>query len=135
MELGTFGAIMRFAIELEQQAAAFYESGARGDTESVFRRLARQSRKRARRLERARRESISEMILESIVGLEAENYIVDADPELDRDARLAQGIALEQVQARYYNEAGEKIPILGVARLFRRMAEENEKRRKSLEEA
>lgn len=135
MELGTFGAIMRFAIELEQQAAAFYESGAPGDTESVFQRLAGQSRKRARRLERARRESISEMILESIIGLETENYTVDVDPELGRDARVDQGIALEEAQARFYDEAAEKIPILGVVRLFRRMAEENEKRRRRLEEA
>ncbi len=135
MELGTFGAIMRFAIELEQQAVAFYESGMSGDTESVFQSLARQSRKRARRLERARRESISEMILESIVGLEPENYTTDVDPDLDRDARLDQGVALEEAQARFYREAAEKIPMLGVVRLFRRMAEENERRRERLEEA
>jgi histone H3/H4 len=39
------------------------------------------------------------------------------------------------VCARYYRDAAEKLPILEISRLFRRMAQENEARKGLLEES
>ncbi|MEW6716903.1 MAG: hypothetical protein AB1345_05315 [Chloroflexota bacterium] len=68
MELGTFGAILGWALELEGQAIAFYEKCARGRLEDTFNTLAQGSRRRLKRLEQARRELVAEIILESITG-------------------------------------------------------------------
>lgn len=128
MELGTFGAIMSFALALERRAAAFYEAAARGDVEETCRELARGSSKRAALVERARREAVTEMILESITGLDGEDYQVDLDPMVDRREWVSQALLLEGQSERYYRDAADKLPIRQVARLFHRLARENEQR-------
>ena len=128
MELGTFGAILRFAMDLEEQAVGFYEGTARGGLEETFGELAQGSGKRLRRLERARREMVAEMILESITGLDGDAYHVDLDPGTDEVSLVQQAQALEKVAARFYRDAAEKMPIREVVRLFQRLARENEQR-------
>jgi len=128
MELGTFGAILRFAMDLEEQAVGFYEGTARGGLEETFGELARGSGKRLRRLERARREMVAEMILESITGLDGDAYHVDLDPGTDEAGLVRQAQALEETAARFYRDAAEKMPIREVVRLFQRLARENEQR-------
>jgi rubrerythrin len=128
MELGTFGAILRFAMDLEEQAVGFYEGAARGGLEETFGELARGSGKRLRRLERARREMVAEMILESITGLDGDAYQVDLDPGTDEAGLVQQAQALEETAARFYRDAAEKMPIREVVRLFQRLARENEQR-------
>ena len=129
MELGTFGAILRFAIELEERAAAFYEAGAQGRLTEPFTELARGSRKRRRRLEQARRELVNEMILESITGLDGENYAVSLDATVGETERLHQARLLETTAARFYRDAAAKMPIREIVRLFERQARENDRRR------
>ncbi|MFB0535620.1 MAG: ferritin-like domain-containing protein [Anaerolineae bacterium] len=128
MELGTFGAILRFAMDLEEQAVGFYEGTARGGLEETFGELARGSGKRLRRLERARREMVAEMILESITGLDGDAYHVDLDPGTDEAGLVRQAQALEETAARFYRDAAAKMPIREVVRLFQRLARENEQR-------
>jgi len=128
VELGTFGAVLKFALELEERAAAFYEAGAGGGLAEVFGDLARGSRKRARRLKQARRELVNEMILESIAGLEAEEYQVELDAGAEEPDRLRQARTLEETSARFYRDAAAKMPIREVVRLFERLARENDKR-------
>ncbi len=128
MELGTFGAIISFGIKLEDQAQNFYEQGARGQLEEPFGELARGSGKRLRRLERARRELVSEMILESIVGLDGDAYPTNLDPTVDEVERLEQARSLEEISVRFYQDAAAKMPIRQVVRLFQRMAQENQRR-------
>ncbi len=132
MELGTFGAILRSALDRESQAAAFYRAGARGDLEVPFRQLAEGSEKRAKELERARREGVAEMILESISGLEADSYVVLLDPAADREKRIEQGARLEETAARFYRDAAAKIPIREIVRLFERLAKDSDLRRERL---
>jgi len=129
VELGTFGAILKFALEMEERAAAFYEAGARGGLAEPFAELARGSRKRHRRLEQARRELVNEMILESITGLKGEAYAVDLDAMVDEAERRRQAELLEETAARFYRDAAAKMPIREIVRLFRRLARENEQRR------
>ena len=132
MELGTFGAILRFAMDLEQQAAGFYEGAAGGELEEIFGELARGSRKRLSRLERARREMVTEMILESITGLDGDTYGVNLDSEIDEAGLLRQAWTLEETSARFYRDAADKMPIREVVRLFQRLVRENEQRQAQL---
>ena len=127
MNLGTFGAIMTFAMELEKQGVSLYGGEAEEIPEDTRAELLRGSRKRLKRLERARREGVAEMILEPIQGLEDEQYRVQ---EAGSAAETA--VRFERECARYYRDAAEKLPILEISRLFERMAEENEARRERL---
>lgn len=78
MELGTFGALLGFALDLESKIAAFYETVAVSDS-SVWTAPLQGSRRRSRQLELARREGVSEMILEAISGLDSEDYLMTLD--------------------------------------------------------
>lgn len=133
MELATFGAILTFALELEQKAQEFYEVGARGCLEEVFASLSQGSRKRADRIERTRREGIAEMLLEPISGLNSEAYQVRLDAGVEAGDRLEQAQGLEAVCARFYRDSSEKMPVREVARTFERMAKENQARVRELE--
>ncbi len=135
MELGTFGAILGFAIHLEKAAAEFYEAAVTGGPtglDASIRHLcgdlARGSQKRLRRLEQARRELVAEMILESISGLDGDDYTVEPGPVTDPAGLLHQAQALERAAASFYRDAAAKMPIREVVRLFERLAQENEQR-------
>jgi rubrerythrin len=128
MDLGTFGAILRFAIDWEDRAAAFYEQTAQGDVEVLFQDLARGSRRRLRRLEQARREGIAEMILEPITGLDGDTYRVELDPGVGEAGLVRQARALEEMAACFYQDAAAKLPIREVSRLFGQLAQENRQR-------
>jgi len=133
MDLATFGAIMSFGLDLEQQAAAFYEIAARVALEESFANLAKSARKRAVRMERTRREGIAEMILEPITGMDGDDYHLELTPDADEAELLRQAIALEETTQRFYMDAAVKIPIREVARTCIRMAQESERRRAELE--
>ena len=128
MELGTFGAILRFGLELEDRAAQFYEQGAQGGLANLFQELGQGARKRLRRLEQARREGVTEMILESITGLDGETYHVELDARAPEAGRLEQARALEGQAAHFYQDAAAKLPIREVARLFGQLAQETRQR-------
>ena len=133
MELGTFGAILGYAIDLEDRAAAFYKEAARGELSEPFEVLAAGAAKRRIRLLRARQELVSEMILESITGLDGDAYRVGLEPEAGQAEALAQGLRLERTAARFYRDAAAKMPIREVVRLFKRLAQENDRRRDRVE--
>jgi len=132
MQLGTFGAILRFAMQLESQAAVFYEAAARGDLADSFQEMARISRKRLNRLERARREGVAEMILESIEGLDSSSYQVNLTADTDTGQRLQQAVALEETTSLFYQDAAAKMPIQEIVRLFQQLADENTQRQEEL---
>lgn len=123
MELGTFGAIVGFAMELEQRALDFYKTAPDVIPEAICAELERGYGKRLKRLERARREMVAEMILESISGLDSDTYAVTLQPGA-KDA-LQQARELEAMIIRFYENAAAKLPIREVVRLFERLAEEH----------
>jgi len=131
MELGTFGAILGLALQIEEQAAGFYKTAAGDDPDELFADLARGARKRLTRLERARREGVAEMILEPITGLDSDNYDVVLSPGM---APTEQALLLEKAAALFYRDAADKMPIREVVRLFERMARENDKNCNKLED-
>jgi rubrerythrin len=131
MQLGTFGAIFSFALELERQAADLYEHIERSSPAEAFTGRAERVRKRIKRLERMRREAVTEMILEVITGLEDDDYRMKRLSEADV---LAQAMELEGNLHRFYLDAAEKMPVREVARIFERMARENEQHLSELRE-
>lgn len=134
MELSTFGAIVGFAMELERAAESYYQGCAEAAHPEVFLALARESKKRCARLEMARREGISEMILEAITGLSSEGYQLDLPLQADPSELLRRACLLEETQERFYRAATEKLPIKEVQRTFLRLAAENERRLSELRE-
>jgi len=124
MELGTFGAIMSFAMKIEERAISFYERADPDLPVDLLQELARGNKKRFKRVERARREGVAEMILESISGLNSDAYQFLTTSETYSEG----AVRLENVSMQYYLDAAEKLPMLEIARLFRRLAQENEKR-------
>ncbi len=127
MQLGTFGAILSFAIELEKQAREFYQqASAAYPGQRLFAQLYRSARKRASRMERTRREGVAEMILESITGLDSDEYQVELAGNETFDDWLSQAEALEVNAQRFYQDAAVKLPIDEVSRIMTRMASENE---------
>lgn len=130
MKLATFGAILSFALQMEEQTASFYKTAAQDHPGELFADLERRASKRVTRLERARREGVAEMILESITGLDGDDYAVVPDPQA---SSVEQALALEKAATRFYREAASKLPIREVVRLFERMASESEQSCKDLE--
>jgi len=128
MELGTFGAILRYAAEREAQAATFYAGTAPAGQEALWAELRRGAERRAQRLQDARRELISEMILESISGLDDAAYEVELAAGKSAQDLLERAQALEAATARFYRDAAAKMPVRDVARLFVRLAQESEAR-------
>jgi rubrerythrin len=132
MEISTFGALLAFAIDLEERTAAFYESAANMDgctgVRDTLLEMAGQNRKRKGLLVSTRQENITEMVLEPISDLHARDYMVETElsQSLDCPQVLAKASELEQRAQRFYTDAGEKAKHLlaGVARTFARLARE-----------
>ena len=122
----TFGALVRFAITRETEAADRYDGWAADVARSeAFTVAAAEHRRRAEQLSRMVREQLNEMILEPISGLRAEDYAGPADS-------LA---LLESTLARLYTDmvaqAGHIFP--GARRSLTRFAERSQQLARDLE--
>ena len=121
-ELGTFGAVVGFALDLERRAAEFYQSLIEGDgagsASEILQALARAHKKRQQLMEQMRRENVTEMILEPIHGLEREEW------EIALGAGADEAAGLERHIADYCLAASRKVSIPQVARQFGRLAAE-----------
>ncbi len=112
--LNTFGAILSHAIELEARLSAYYSGlGAAAK--------AKAAQKRRRKLERARRENVVEIMLEPIVGLDAADYALDL-----ADASAGGQAAAAQVAARFYRDVAPKINVRAAQRTLERCGREHE---------
>jgi rubrerythrin len=132
MELGTVGAVLRFAIELEAHSAEFYEEAASlakdSPTGEIFSSLAEAKSKRKKLVERSRREFVNEMLLEPIVGLEGSDSLVRTELPSDMDSRAALQLAreLEEHSQALYLDAAAKISHLPqMARVFKKLGQGN----------
>ena len=133
LDLGTFGAVMKFAMELESKSLSFYEGAvekAAGDElRSLLSLIKEKCDKRIATLERVRRENVTEMILEPIKGLESESYELDLDVPAEQDDGLLGEVAIasEETKYRFYEKAAIKIEFLiEASTTFERLADENQ---------
>lgn len=131
MELGTLGAVLRFAIELEGQSAEFYQEAAslarHSLAEGVFRALAEAKKKRKELLERSRREYINEMLLEPIAGLKVSDYLMETklSSKMGCYDALRLAIEWEETSRRFYMDGVGGVNLPQLTRLFEKLSEEN----------
>jgi rubrerythrin len=130
-KLGTFGAILAYAMYLEQQAEGFHaaaaHNGASPDLARVLGELAADARKRSETLQRVRSENVTEMILTPIHDFDAADYILSFSADSSPVGIRAAAVAIEQLRERYYRAAQSKTELVEVARILSRMAHGNQK--------
>jgi rubrerythrin len=141
MELLTFGAVLSFAIGMEERAEEFYLEAAkteacRGVGEELLA-LARQNGKHRSRLVETRQENVTEMVLEPIRDLDSAAYENEAKLSPDLDCRQILDLALEiegKAQSFYADASGKAKHLLaGVARTFNRLGRDKARRVQQLE--
>jgi rubrerythrin len=133
MTLGTFGAIMGFAAEMIQQTETIYKTiiqKAKDPTlKEALQTLSEEEGKNNSLMEKTRRENITEITLEPVVGLRQGDYEIEIkgmDQPQDADL-LKMALVLEEREQRFFNDVSDKIPFPEVARIFRKLAQKKEK--------
>lgn len=129
-ELRNFGSLIRYALELESASASQYTSVAallgEGPAADLARELEEQHEGRRRLVARTRQQTLNEMVLEPIIGLNGARYIFDASVVTPASAR-PKAIAIEEVAALFYTESSvvAKFLLTEAARTFAKLADEN----------
>ena len=83
MELTAFGAVIKFAMDLEEEVAARVETLAGHDGVSMGKlgdEISAHARKNIKLLERTRREHVNELVLEPATGLDSSDYELETLP-------------------------------------------------------
>ncbi|MFX0053326.1 MAG: hypothetical protein ACFFAX_05065 [Promethearchaeota archaeon] len=131
MDLGTTGAILTFALELEKDIGAFYRRTLPGVSNAhlkqVFGEIHRTQKKRERLLSRLRRENVTEMILEPIHGFESDAFEMAISSEVPHDDSFLKSTAIkvEETLQSFFAAASEKTTFLPeVSDEFKRISEE-----------
>jgi len=132
LELGTFGAVMKFAIQIEEDSKTFYEAALgviqNDEINATLKSLVQRIDKRLEILERVRRENVTEMILEPIKDLESNDYLIISEMEKESNSMKILEIAVynEGKRQSFFQIAAEKIEFLiEAATVFERFADEN----------
>ena len=133
LDLGTFGAIIKFALEIEGSVGEFYsiagEQAKDGTLVALLGDLVTRGQKRLKTLERVRRENVTEMILEPIEGLESDSFAIETVVSQDTDEATIKTLAvnIETTLQKFYEAAATKIDFLPeAAYAFELLAEKNE---------
>lgn len=129
MNLSNFGAVLSFAAELEAADTRFYQAlvdnPALVEYGDIFQRIAAALKKNEKELLRARRENVTEMILEPIHDFDAGPFCTDdsALPAETASAAVAAAVKREEKAVVFYTLAAEKMHALPeVSRLLTRLA-------------
>ena len=132
MQLGTFGAILKYAIEIEDAASFYYDALAKKAPEgprATVSELSNASKKNKQTLERARRMEIQEMILEAITGIDTVNYDVKFDVPADFKAGLMNAVEIEKKASAFYSDSSKKLGFLpNMGRTLDKLEKEREAR-------
>jgi len=118
MPLINFGSILSFAEELEKQDEAFYAAVVANEAiaahKDLFDQFLKDARKNIKNAQRARRENVTEMILEPIKDFFRAPFCEEIDPAQAKTASeiIDAARCLEKRAERYYTEAAIKIKAL-----------------------
>ncbi|TFG30004.1 hypothetical protein EU527_15070 [Candidatus Thorarchaeota archaeon] len=139
MELGTFGAILKFAIDIEKEVIEFYRTAptiqADQSLADLFEELVVRGERRIKTLERVRRENTTEMILEPITDFDSDTYSMKTIIPKHADEGVLREIAstIESTLENFYNTASKKIEFLSeAAYALELLAEKNRDTREQL---
>jgi hypothetical protein len=138
-EITSFGTLLKFALALEQTAAAL-EGEAAGHPAcaahaSTLQSFAERHTRRLGDLERLQRERLNEVILQPLGGMVADEYRPpQALPSGDDAVVLGALAELEERSARFYGDSAERAVNLlgGLDRTFKRFVKEDAKRAQAL---
>jgi hypothetical protein len=132
MALTTFGAIMGFAAKLAKEKEELYKSLSQKTKDTalmeILEVLSGEEGKNYALMMRARRENVTEMILEPVTGLYEQDYDVDlkgTEPTEDGGI-LKTALMLEKLGKKFFQDASSQVPLPEVARIFRRVAQKKE---------
>lgn len=130
---------MNFAEELETKDEQFYAAALINSEsaphQAVFKQILNDCKKNKKNIQRARRENVTEMILENISGFTRSPFVIDpgAPAAMNSQQLLEAAEKLEERAERYYLEAAEKIKALSeVARILKLVAKKRTAHRNSL---
>jgi hypothetical protein len=134
-EINTFGAMMRFAITLEDFCTKAYasaaEAGGPDEMKQALGELRDKHAKRKIRMEETLRLKLNEVTIEPVSSLNREDYLVEVGDITSKS--MDEGKALmrqmEETSIKFYNDcAAYSEPIAReVTRIFQRMAKDNGK--------
>ena len=129
MPLINFGSILNFAEELEQGDYDFYsilmQNSECIQDKEIYEKFSTDAKKNVKTVQRARRENVTEMILEPIVDFTRASYTIEYGngETMNAPEALESASKLEERAERYYTEAAEKIKALPeVARILKLLA-------------
>ena len=141
MELGTTSAVITFAIELDSKSQTYYAQIQKSTEDSrlleIIQSLQKHQRKRNKRLQRFRRELVTEMILEPIHGFNREDYevAIEITPDMDSKSIIEVLVSYEENMRNYFLNAAEKIDFLPeLSDQFQLLAEDVENNIQSLKD-
>ena len=123
MSLTQFGSILSFAILLEEKLEGFYKNLASKENEILSEEFSKRAKgcvKRKQRLERSRRENITEITLEPIEGLDENNYQLNLTDTAPQDIDT-----LEKQVVTFYFDVTPKINVLETRRVLKRCQNEH----------
>ncbi len=141
MELSTIGAILSFALGIEEEALSFYEmiqsSGEFQGWDEIIDMMCGEHRRATRNLARLRRESVTEMILEPIHDFRSDEYElnVTAISDIDEQGSLAMMKRIEANMSEFFKVAATKTMFLQeVSLALENIASRRQRNLKALEQ-
>ncbi len=141
MPLINFGSILNFAEEIETQNRDFYTAAAQNsesaECHDLFAQFVRDAQKNIKNVQRARRENVTEMILEQIRDFTRDSFCESYEGTDAMSAQQAIGTALklEDRAVRYYGEAAKKLKAMSeVSRTLKMLAKKHIKYYNKLKE-
>ncbi len=126
-ELISFGTMLGFAQALEQAGVELCAAAQQQVDHPALKKCVRKHGKRAKQLERIRRERLNEVVLQTIEGMDRGTYLPTLD--LPAGGEAAAVAAFERGVARFYDDAADTAAdvLVGVDKSFRRLAKESRK--------
>ncbi len=141
MPLINFGSILTFAEKIETQNRDFYAAITQNsecvECHDLFAQFVRDAQKNIKNVQRARRENVTEMILEQIRDFTRDPFCesYEGADAMNVQQAMATALKLEDRAVRYYGEAAKKLKAMSeVSRTLKTLAKKHTGRYNKLKE-
>ena len=139
MEKNEFQEVLEFAIEKEEEAAAFYQEASqkveRPHMKRVFQSMAKEEQKHKELLINLNVENVSDKKIESVPDLKISDYLVDVEysPDMEYQDVLILAMKREKKAFQLYTNIADKTDNPDLKKLFQVLAQEEAKHKLKLE--